>query len=251
MTFSIAETFYSIQGEGVWAGTPMFFVRLAGCNVGKYQTSKSHLPDYRPGQAFEDLGYDEQGKLEPSPFQLLHPEYATCTSFSGEKFICDTDYRVKERLKVEQIAALMPPMNHVVLTGGEPMMHRNIYDLIHYLTDGKYMVHIETSGTIPITQPEGTWITCSPKYGYIDENTPLINEFKFLVRDEKDEEAVLFFVDRFRIRENIFIQPIDELSEAEIDRKITRSQRDFTVECVKRHPGWRLSVQLHKYLGVR
>lgn len=30
----VVETFHSIQGEGRWAGTSAFFIRLAGCNVG-------------------------------------------------------------------------------------------------------------------------------------------------------------------------------------------------------------------------
>lgn len=29
----ISETFASIQGEGIWAGTPSFFIRVAGCNL--------------------------------------------------------------------------------------------------------------------------------------------------------------------------------------------------------------------------
>jgi 7-carboxy-7-deazaguanine synthase len=31
--YQIAETFYSIQGEGEWTGAPMFFIRLANCNL--------------------------------------------------------------------------------------------------------------------------------------------------------------------------------------------------------------------------
>lgn len=33
---SINEEFYSIQGEGLHTGTPMYFVRLQGCSVGCY-----------------------------------------------------------------------------------------------------------------------------------------------------------------------------------------------------------------------
>ena len=31
--YPIAETFHSLQGEGAWAGTNAFFIRLAGCDV--------------------------------------------------------------------------------------------------------------------------------------------------------------------------------------------------------------------------
>lgn len=29
----VAETFSSIQGEGIWSGVPSFFIRLSGCNL--------------------------------------------------------------------------------------------------------------------------------------------------------------------------------------------------------------------------
>lgn len=33
MRFNVNEIFYSLKGEGRWAGTPMKFIRLLGCNL--------------------------------------------------------------------------------------------------------------------------------------------------------------------------------------------------------------------------
>lgn len=32
-TYPLIEVFYSLKGEGLWTGTPMLFIRLAGCNL--------------------------------------------------------------------------------------------------------------------------------------------------------------------------------------------------------------------------
>jgi organic radical activating enzyme len=33
-TYPVMEHFYTIQGEGFWSGTPAYFIRLGGCDVG-------------------------------------------------------------------------------------------------------------------------------------------------------------------------------------------------------------------------
>ncbi len=53
----IVEMFHSIQGEGFWAGTNAFFIRLAGCDVGCpwCDTKHSWNPKRHPRQAIADL----------------------------------------------------------------------------------------------------------------------------------------------------------------------------------------------------
>ncbi|MEO0541875.1 MAG: 7-carboxy-7-deazaguanine synthase QueE, partial [Cyanobacteria bacterium P01_A01_bin.105] len=56
-TFPIVETFHSLQGEGTWAGTSAFFIRLAGCDVGCpwCDTKESWSAKRHPRHAIHDL----------------------------------------------------------------------------------------------------------------------------------------------------------------------------------------------------
>ncbi len=56
-TLPIVETFHSVQGEGFWAGSNAFFIRLAGCDVGCpwCDTKHSWPADRHPHRAIEDL----------------------------------------------------------------------------------------------------------------------------------------------------------------------------------------------------
>jgi len=69
---------------------------------------------------------------------------------------CDTKYAFSEtdgrELCVEEIVekAIMFGNRHVVLTGGEPMLHAELVPLTHQLNRRGFAITIETSGTLEL-----------------------------------------------------------------------------------------------------
>lgn len=239
-TYPIAEMFSSLQGEGVFTGTPMRFIRLAGCNVGRYETPEN-VPTYYPS---------DQLRI----FQTSRSHYAVCETALAQRFICDTDYRATARLTVEEIIDGVKE-HHICLTGGEPLMH-NLDPLIAALIEGGKRVHLETSGTLPINRitptsdGSGVWISCSPKKGFLRTNIPFVDEWKFVVgedfRPEQIEEFFNYPEGRSpRIQRPVYLQPYNAIT------RVAGESVMRVMDVLKTHPEWRLSPQLHKYLGVR
>lgn len=222
MLIPIAEIFTSIQGEGHYQGTPMTFIRLAGCNVGRNE----------PGE--------EQG---------WHP---ICTTFDGRQFACDTDYRRKQWMTEAEILSQIPrDMRHVCLTGGEPFLHQEaVVDLCLTLTSLEVLPHIETSGTQPISHEfltKNCWITCSPKQGFLSENAGKVDEWKFLISEWSQVPAIKRFLAEHNADDGakVFLQPINMVGGLDM------ANVAVVHEVLQGNPNWRLSLQLHKILGVR
>lgn len=230
MTYNVAECFHSIQGEGVWTGTPMLFVRLAGCNVGKY----INLLEVKG-----EIG------VRAADFPLYdNMTHSICTTIDGQRFLCDTDYHKSTEMDVEAIIKECYEY-HICVTGGEPFLH-NLEPLFERAWDECKTLHIETSGTKPIpawTDNEWVWLTCCPKEGFLAENyLATIREFKFLVGPSFQEDTTPTLVSPTI---PIFVQPINGVSELD-EANLARC-----LELLKKHPDWRLSMQAHKYLGLR
>lgn len=223
LTYPVAEHFYSIQGEGVFTGTPMFFLRLAGCNVGKYTSG------------------DERSYL--SILRRQHPEHSICETVTGQKFLCDTDYHKTQILSVDEIEKLVDKHKHICITGGEPFMH-NLVPLFDAMSE-QVQVHVETSGTLPILRGlNEVWVTCSPKVGFLDDNRHRVDEWKFVVAAESDlEKIVAFLGDDDDIP--TFLQPCNHIDKPDVD------MTKLVLDLVRTHPQFRLSAQLHKYLNLR
>lgn len=117
--FPVLEMFVSIQGEGRFVGTPSLFVRLGGCNLRcVFGNSRCDTPY--------------------SSFELGKP-------------ICDD---VKSAIKMA-LALLEehPNVGHVVITGGEPLVHKK--ELKRFLNSkiGDYHITVETNGSLPALFP--------------------------------------------------------------------------------------------------
>jgi 7-carboxy-7-deazaguanine synthase len=90
-------------------------------------------------------------------------------------WFCDTRYASWEpegnHHSVEEIATqvLKWPTSHVVITGGEPMIHEEISELSHRLRENGRHITIETAGTIDRDVPCDLW-SISPK---LSNSTPI------------------------------------------------------------------------------
>lgn len=243
--YPVSEYFVSPQGEGVYAGQMQAFIRLAGCTVGK------PYPKEHYGKVD---GYDRPIQLGYIP-KILPIYTEKCTLYDGREFPCDTDYRVKERLTAKELIDWIPSnVEHVCITGGEPLMH-DLGTLIGYLYSANKKIHIETSGTIyPNWEVSDIWITVSPKANVLESMLNRANELKILVNEKfdlhKPIEAfregytgrISYDICKAALKKPVFLQPVNYENEVNVEnlKLCIRWQN----EC----PALRISPQLHKVM---
>jgi 7-carboxy-7-deazaguanine synthase len=211
VSYALKELFYTLQGEGVRAGRAAVFARFAGCNLWSGR---------------------EQDRAT-----------ATC-------WFCDTDFVGTDGPGGGRFAtpeALAGSLRgcwdegcegggapYVVFTGGEPMLQLD-EPLVEACHAVGFEVAIETNGTLAV--PEGVdWVCVSPKPG------------AELVQRRGDELKVVYpggvepdSLDGLDF-DTLLIQPMDG-PEGEAN---VRAATEFCL----RQPRWRLSVQLHKVVGI-
>lgn len=128
-----------------------------------------------------------------------------------------------------------------VITGGEPLLH-DLTPLTHRLKENGLSVHIETSGSSPLSGYLD-WITLSPKRFKepLDEIFAYVDELKVVVLKQKDIEWAEKNAAKCPNDTKLLLQP-------EWD---TPSSMELIVNYVKENPEWGISLQTHKFLGVR
>ncbi|NDB65268.1 MAG: radical SAM protein [Euryarchaeota archaeon] len=159
---------------------------------------------------------------------------------------CDTNFLEYEMRDLEDIVSEVSSYNcdRVIFTGGEPAL-QDLGSIGMELKKLGFHISIETNGTIPV-DPIVDWICVSPK----DQLYP-----DAVIRQRSGNELKVVYCgqdlsmyDELRTGfEHHFLQPC--YMEAESVESNGSSFR-MVESLVKRTPGWRLSLQTHKWMGV-
>ena len=134
---------------------------------------------------------------------------------------------------------------HVVITGGEPCME-DLTPLCNLLEQHGYSTQIETSGTFEVRTSDKCWVTVSPKvnmkggYEVLASAMSRANEIKHPVATEQHVDDLKALLTKHQIIDTpIYLQPISQKKRA----------TELAIEtCIENN--WRLSVQVHKYIGI-
>lgn len=225
-TLLVNSWWHTLQGEGPDAGHPAIFVRLAKCNLRCY---------------FCDTEF-EDGKIYS--YSALADE------------IC--------------LAAKAHKCHLVVITGGEPLL-QNIIPFVKAVNARGLAVTVETAGTVYCEDIHtvfstygyycGNLIICSPKTPLLNKQIlPYIGALKYIIRNGEysDDDGLPMRSTQIEGQESVIYRPGEGLSanvpiyvqpmdEGDADKNKMNMQAATRI-CLKH--GYRLSLQMHKIVGV-
>lgn len=224
-TVEVHSIFYTIQGEGPFAGSPAVFVRLAGCNLQCPLCDTEYTALRVPMTPEEVL----------AKIKAASRDCALVVVTGGEPFrqpighLLDTLYDHGYRVQIESNGTLPPPA----------------------LTHTEYRTQIDHS------QAPGVFIVCSPKAGKVNQD--LSNRaccFKYVMAisdgigsDGLPMKALNHRANPYLARppawwdRPIYLQPADEQDEALNDANVAA-----VVESCMTF-GYTLQLQIHKIIG--
>lgn len=214
-----------------------------------YSTKKQNIKK-RPSSLFDEVEYPLMEDFYTIQGEGVHTGKASyfirLAGCDVQCWWCDVkdswDESKHPRIKTEEIVsrAVNSGAPFAVITGGEPLLH-NLEPLTVRLKDQGLKVHIETSGSSPLSG-HLDWITLSPKRFKkpLDEVFPYVDELKVVVLKNKDIEWAELNAKKCPGNTKLLLQP-------EWD---TPSSVDLIVNYVKKNPEWGISLQTHKYLNV-
>jgi organic radical activating enzyme len=219
----VVDVWRTIQGEGPFAGRPAVFLRLAGCNL--------QCP-------LCDTNYTRNRRVLSCQGLAVSINGLAGMSWTGEGKL-------------------------LVVTGGEPF-RQDLNPLLDQLGSGigaGWTVQVETNGTFWSYAVARTEVVCSPKTVRVHPKTePHVSAWKYISSagsiDKEDGLPTSSLGYPYRparpdrrilqdTPEVVYLQPADE---GDPDQNAA-NVRETVAVCLDK--GYRISIQLHKLLGVR
>jgi 7-carboxy-7-deazaguanine synthase len=207
--------------------------------------------------SIKEMFYSLQGEGRHAGRPAVFCRFAGCNLWNGREIdraeaacnFCDTDFVGVDGLgggrfnDADALADAIARMwrgegsgRFVVLTGGEPLLQ--VTDaLVAALHTRDFEIAVETNGTL-VAPAAIDWITVSPK-GSTTLTQTTGNELKLVFPqvgvDPKRFETLAF--------DHYLLQPLDGP-----DRE---ANTQAAIAYCLQHPRWRLSLQTHKFMGIR
>ncbi|MEE2755634.1 MAG: 7-carboxy-7-deazaguanine synthase [Myxococcota bacterium] len=213
MGYKVKELFYTLQGEGAQAGRAAIFCRFTGCN----------------------LWTGREADRAMAVCKFCDTDFLGTDGVGGGRF--KSSSMLAAQIEFEWTNNTKPGTGKpfVVFTGGEPALQLD-EELIQECQRRGFEVAIETNGTLPIPSSID-WICVSPKAA-----EPLAittgHELKLVYPQVEIEPSQFENLDF----DHFYIQPMDG-----------PNAKENTVNAVafcQRNPTWKLSIQMHKLVGI-
>jgi len=207
----VTSIFYTLQGEGPYRGEPAVFVRLAKCNL-----ACSFCDTYFDGGdwlTFEEIDL-RIGNVLREYFNGIIPEWA------------------------EQKIGL-------VITGGEPMLQKNLGPFLEMVEEHFAWTQIESNGTVWQDLPDSTTLVCSPKCSekngapvkYLKPNTDVLDRadcLKFVMNADLDSpySSIPEWAHDYAAQgKQVYISPMNIYNrEPQKSKQMRSNKNDITIE---------------------
>lgn len=202
----------------------------------------------------EIFGPTIQGEGSETGRLVSFLRFAGCNKWTGKAEhkaasicnYCDTDFVGGIKMTAQEIKneLLELKTKHVVISGGEPTLQLD-KELLETLEDS-FFLHLETNGSKPLGSLIDYFyhISVSPKQSYKETKIEGATDLKILwpyIGDGIDPEGFAQFKCNYR-----YLQPINN------EKDLKQDNIQAAIELVMRDlQHYKLSIQLHKVLGVK
>ena len=167
---------------------------------------------------------------------------------------CDTTYAYDDgkEMSIDEISSQISkyPCKYICITGGEPLLQKEILDLIDFLIKRNYKICIETNGSISIqkiSNKKSLMISLDIKCpsSKMHENNQFENisllrkndQLKFVIKDKDDFNYAKKIVNKHKPVCNVFFQPVWGIDPVILSEWIIHDRLDV-----------KLGLQLHKII---